>query len=520
MTTGPQGLKGEKGEKGDPGIPGPAGISGETGLQGEQGIQGIQGIQGETGPQGEQGLNIQEVWLSQPENSGKTESDFYEYLQDKVSSDSSNIVLTEEDGFYIIDGYNNIGLQLTEDGLDSFEISQHFKNLNTNASSSYNYIVTDYGITTGNTNNTSNLQNLINLVYSNGGGEIYFPSGTYKFLQNGTSKIITMKSNISIKGQGNTTVLSVSGQSANGDALFYYIDLVNPISNVYMSDFMVDQTNCTITTYTSNGKAIFFQNIENSTFKNLILKGSPASALGIDYLRNVVIDNVQCINSGRLWTSGNAGGAGVGIGSGLFDEESFIITNCICDNCGQYGIFIESQSLFHPEISGASKTNIISNNIVKNGRNNGIGLRGSNLVKISNNIVCDNNLQGIYIERTCNNILIDNNIVNGNKSNGIAVVSGTFTLNDIKINGNSTSNNLGAGIKLYSSTADKITNCTITNNTSLSNSVNGIYIQGTTKNTLITGNLTDNNTGYGILTVGTQTNSYINNNNAVDLIHQ
>lgn len=436
---------------------------------------------------------------------------FRELLEAYIISSSAikgyTFVDVEEEGLYFVDENYNAGLSVTASGLDAGALTPHFRSLigsgGGGSGSSCSYLVTDYNVSVNNTNNNAAFQALIDLVSAAGGGEIVFPSGVFNFVQTGTGKILYMKDNVTIKGSGFSTVLRVSGHSPGGDSLFYYIvsGFTKPIVNCHFRDLMIDQTDCTTTGYTTNGKAIFFQDLKDCSFKNIILKGSPASALGIDYLRNVVIDGIQCINSGRKWTNGNYGGAGIGIGSGLYEDESFQIVNNICDNCGQYGIFIEAQNIFgHPEINKAAKANVIANNIIKNGRNTGIGLRGGNCVNISGNIVYKNAVYGIYMERNCNIINVDNNIVQANASHGICLAAYSTAPNadnyyqdSVKIGHNNVNGNGGCGIKLYSPSASFITNPALVGNTIKANTSYGIYIQGVTVNLFINGNNTAEN---------------------------
>ena len=96
--------------------------------------------------------------------------------------------------------------------------------------------------------NSQNLQRLIDSMCETG-GTIYIPAGNYIFTQNGTQTIgghcIRMKSNVSIRGDGEDTVLMPTGQSEYGLDMFYhntYLDtgVATYLENCSFSNFVID----------------------------------------------------------------------------------------------------------------------------------------------------------------------------------------------------------------------------------------------------------------------------------------
>lgn len=289
------------------------------------------------------------------------------------------------------------------------------------------YNVIENGLSCENDNNTPQLQELINKLNANGGGIIFFPSGVYRFkssellLNNGNMEVgVYLQNNISIIGESlSGTILKMVGGSfgGRGFSLFSYFDLKNPISGCKFENFTIDGFDCVVQRYKHHGKAFYFQNVKDCIFRDLKIIGTPATGLGIDFLDNVAIENIYCNECGRLWEyKTGPGGAGIGIGTGLTGNENFIIRNCITTNCGHFGIFIEDQSLFHIEDESIHpKGSIISNNICRNGRYAGIGVRGGKNILISNNLCYENHNAGIEVDYIATNCHINGNDIYDNK---------------------------------------------------------------------------------------------------------
>ena len=307
------------------------------------------------------------------------------------------------------------------------------------------YNCRDYGITPDNADNTLNMRKLMMDVYNSGGGTIYIPIGEYNFNCSSAygegesvTRLLPMYSGVSIIGESEKySSLKVSGNSASGCALFAKKD--ETLCGCDFKNFTVDMSECTVTTYSYKGKAFYCSAIQDSVFRDLRLIGAPATALGIDRINRVTIDSIYVYQGGRLWTSGGYGGAGIGIGSSDSDiDEPFIIRNCICDDCGNFGIFIEQQG---GHAVPNSRCQIIANNIVMNGRGSGIGLRTSKDVVISGNNI-RNCKTGILVDSGATDSTITGNQIsdctNGFEyANGANVGNGTSTpCNNISVLGN------------------------------------------------------------------------------------
>lgn len=345
------------------------------------------------------------------------------------------------------------------------------------------YNVLDYGaVGDGVTDDAPAIQTLVNSIDC---GTVFIPAKTFLLKSS-----ITWKSNISLIGEDRTlSVLKTQGSTGfpaigpQSESVSSYVI----IENCAFENFTIDGSALSTGTYTPSGKGIFFIGVTNCTFKKLNIFNTCATGLGIDGLKNVVIDDVCCDTCGREWTNGQLGGAGIGIGTRVQANESFVITNCLCVNCGAFGIFVEDQLGNDDGVFDSHY--LITNNVVRDGRNNGIGVVLSNRVLIENNIVRRNANVGILVGRSYN-------------SSGAA----QRYSKDILISANLVCEN-NYGIKVSSSGfgADGgISYVTISNNVVQDNTDGGIGIESSTKNTSILANVTTGN-NVGIRTSQGQT---------------
>lgn len=287
------------------------------------------------------------------------------------------------------------------------------------------YNAKEYGaVGDGVTDDSAALNELIGLVGKNGGGTIFLPKGVYML-----DSALIWKSNVSLVGEGVGISVLKTRQAEGVGVGFSAIKGVN-CTNCTFEQFTIDGEEMNITSYTFNPKGVFIQYMTDCVFRDIVIKNTGATGLGIDFLQNVAIDNVACYNCGRGWvgsgSEANVGGAGIGIGTKRMDGECFVIRNCITDGCGNYGIFLEDQG------GGTASNNanfVIANNIVKNGRNHGIVVKGGDRVIIANNVVYNNAEHGIAILE--NNaflsdiIKITNNLSYNNKSGFVVNCNGT-----------------------------------------------------------------------------------------------
>lgn len=364
--------------------------------------------------------------------------------------------------------------------------------------------VLDYGITQDADDNSLKFQQMVDELSQNGGGTIYVPIGTYKFDTSngqyiegtgGCKCCIKAKSNVSIVGESLTdSVFKMTGHSSQGVCMFGYNSATNktPIEGCTYRNFTVNGEECTIDTYSSDGKAFFYQYVKNSVWRDLRLIGTPATSLGIDFLDNVVIDSIYCYESGRIHADNSPGGAGVGIGTGAWENENFIVRNCICDNCGHFGIFLEDQHIFGDAAHRTPtypKGVIIANNICRNGRNYGFGVRGGQHVIFDGNEAYENANGGFFSDYQNKSIVIQNNLIRDNTGNGICLGNEKPGILETLFENVTIKDNVVIGNKTGINISQKTTNLNLIDNVVRDNTVKDITVSATQTSCYISGNL-------------------------------
>lgn len=359
-----------------------------------------------------------------------------------------------------------------------------------------------YGIKgDGETDDSILLNDLVAKLNAEGGGVIYLPDGKYRL-----NSRITWKSNVSLVGESYNAVLipycdnsvsqgfaAISWLNTDGTSQGVY-DGENPMVNCHFSNFTIDGINQNPSNYDSFPKGINMHFLKDCTFEKIQFLNIYATGLGVDFLEDVFIHNIYCYNCGRgyvVTTDENiAGGAGIGIGTMGMEKESCIISDCIADGCGNYGIFLEGGSIF-PE-NGCKSHYTIANCQCINGRNYGIAVKGTDNVVIANNIMRNNARDGFAMlkrySRRCVNVQIVGNLSTLNTGCGYRFADGDYAdyiSDDIYVKNNVSEGNSKDGILI----STIVTNMFVENNIFKSNG-RGIAISKNTYNELyFTGNI-------------------------------
>lgn len=345
-----------------------------------------------------------------------------------------------------------------------------------------------YGIKgDGETDDSILLNDLVTKLNTEGGGVIYLPDGKYRL-----NTRITWKSNVSLVGESHNAVLMpyCDNSVSQGFAAISWLntdstkqngyDASNPFINCHFKNFTIDGINQNPANYDSYPKGINMHFLKDCTFENIQFLNTFATGLGIDFLENVFIHNIYCFNCGRGYEMKTeetiSGGAGIGIGTMGMSKESCIISDCITDGCGNYGIFLEGGSIF-PE-NGCKSHYTIANCQCINGRNYGIAVKGTDNVVIANNIMRNNARDGFALlprpDRCCKGIEVSNNLSKSNGGCGFRFADGDYTdiiSSELYVVGNVSEKNTKDGI-LISSVITKA----FFNNNSIIENARGIAI--------------------------------------------
>ncbi len=341
------------------------------------------------------------------------------------------------------------------------------------ANAGYHYLADAYGVITSNEDNTDNLQALIDIVNKNGGGVIEIGCGTFTF-----KNTVTLRSNVGIMGQGigNTILKMLDGGGTDGYSLFNG----DFIKNVFIRDIEINSTGTNHT-----GKHLFMRYIEDSYFTHIKSVDSRPTAIGIDFLNHVTITDNIVINGGRMGAV--FGNACIGIGTGYdeWENEDFIISNNICINGGQRGIFVEDQARFGgTKKMTAGYGQVICGNIVRGGYR-GITVEAGKRVNISGNTIYGTSI-GMGVKVYADDCLFQGNLLVGNNI-GVIVddLSATFVdNNNIAFIGNTIKGGT-TGISVVSN--GLVSDLTIKDNV-IKGYTNGCKIIGGVKRLILQGN--------------------------------
>lgn len=344
-----------------------------------------------------------------------------------------------------------------------------------------------------------------------GYGIIYVPSGEYKI-----SSSVLWKSNINLLGDG------------IGKTIFYPIEEVsafkgNDLSNFTMEKFTIDGVNQT--GIPPQVKGIFQMRLKNVTYRSIEIKNTIATGLGSDGIINGLIEDVHCDNCGRGGDLSNPTGApgcsGIGIGTGLQKAgyEPLTIINCICNNCKQFGIFLETQG------SSDIPHGISIVSCSCEGNRVGIGIAGGDSARVISCSANNNKHAGFtfdagtiggssYGKRAkfigCVATNNGKNLEDGypeynNKQNGFGWYVGNYDGIDL-ISCNAIGN-LKSGIEI----ANGVKNLGIIGGEISENGEHGIYLNGNISNFHISPMLIKSNVGDGIHINGTLSKGFIKN---------
>ena len=185
---------------------------------------------------------------------------------------------------------------------------------------------------------------------------LFFPEGAYLI-----GEAVTPRSNVTVigAGWGKSRFMPVGRAGA-----FTLVDGTMLVRSNWI-DIEIDGARQDHKAPDVRMKGFFLKQFKECLFHRIYLHDTWASALGIDFPIDSWVTDSRFDNNGRGsdkdLTQISPGCSGIGIGTGVFAEEAFIISRNICTRNRNFGIFLERQKA--PEGAFVSRRYIVSENV-------------------------------------------------------------------------------------------------------------------------------------------------------------
>jgi parallel beta-helix repeat protein len=257
------------------------------------------------------------------------------------------------------------------------------------------------------------------------GGEVVILDGTYNI----TASINIPKDNVSLRGNGNATILKRMYNSTRTDSGSTAKGLItlNEKSGCKIQGLQIDGNKATYATDYNYGISLSSSSNDNTVTGNICNNNRYGIYLYLSSNNNTVTGNI-CNNNGY--------------GISLQSSSNNTITDNTCNNNGNYGI----------SLSSSSNGNTVTGNTCYD-NSYGIYLYSSNSDNTVTDNTCNNNNYGIYLQSSSNNT-VTGNTCNNNNSYGISLQSSS---NNNTVTGNTCNDNSYYGIRLSSSSNNTVT---------------------------------------------------------------
>ena len=333
------------------------------------------------------------------------------------------------------------------------------------------------------------IQAAINALPSTG-GEVVVLDGTYNI----TASINVNKNNVTLRGNGNATVLKRMWSGSNHSGVIQVSSSYCHIENFYINGNKENYNS-------SNNTGIYINSDNNTITGNTCNNNNTGIYINSDSSNNTITRNTSNNNSIGIYiynSSNNTitGNTGNDNSTGIYiDSDNNTITGNTCNN-NNTGIYINSDSSNNTITGNTSNNNSI-----------GIYIYNSSDNTITGNTCNNNSNTGIYIYNSSDNNTITGNTCNNNNNYGIYISSSNNT-----ITGN-TCNNNNTGIYISSSTKNTITGNTCLRGTGLSSDYTStqytIRLEGANNNYNLIAN--NNIMGKNYVSGGGTGNTFVNN---------
>lgn len=316
------------------------------------------------------------------------------------------------------------------------------------------------------------------------GGTLVFRPGAYL-----TSAAIRSESKVIFKFMRGARIVpmgAVAGFTREPTGSDVELDYLNDAAFI---DVAVDGSEQYFNTeYSSSIKGFYIGGFNRCLWLRNHIHHTGATGLGVDFAKDSFILDSIAEGCGRLAEVGQAGASGIGIGTGILQDESLIISGNICKNNKNFGIFTEWQ---RKDFSMTRSRNTVITGNICTGNYHGLGDCGvDGLIAVGNQfndnvsdgMILDTGTLGVSANRpqsgsggliASNQILrnggngvyydsrnvqvdgqyswVDNNIKNNGKA-GVRIEAGNKTLTDMSIAGGSIHDNVEEAVKVVSGT--------------------------------------------------------------------
>lgn len=174
---------------------------------------------------------------------------------------------------------------------------------------------------------------------------VYLPAGTYVTgnglrFRNGLTVIGDGPDRTTIKGVGTDKPIFWDPRAGTPEST-----KDNPWTGMLFKDFAIDGYSMKVSgDYNTGAKGFAGYYFKNCVWDNVRVSGTPATGFGADFLQDCIFDHCHAEDCGRLNDGTSPGGAGFGIGTGAYANESHTLIACTAKNCGTFGYFCERQT--------------------------------------------------------------------------------------------------------------------------------------------------------------------------------
>lgn len=150
-------------------------------------------------------------------------------------------------------------------------------------------------------------------------------------------------SGVDIIGSGwGKTVLRPQGRSA----AVHFQAPQTTLADVTIANFEIDGSEQHLDggSYDPSIKGIFIQQLRRVLIDHVYVHDTGATGIGTDHHDACTIRDVVAVGCGRLNGGSNPGGAGIGIGTGVWATEALVVEGCVTRQNGRDGLFFETQT--------------------------------------------------------------------------------------------------------------------------------------------------------------------------------